>query len=303
MRRAVLIVNPSAGRARLLAAQMPAIFALLAEHGFGAEAVETTADEGSATVLAAEAASNSALVLACGGDGTVHGVVQGLTQTGVAMGIVPVGTANALARNLKLPLDPLAAVTRLMSYEARAVPLGLITTPAATRWFCLMAGCGPAGALVDAMAAGSRLKRRFGRVAYYIHAARLFVTRRCPVFRVEFRGAPGEWQSVNAVALMSCWVPDLGGLFSGVTHRASVMDERLHMQVVRGPAWLSLPLWMLFGARGPWAREIEADELRCAALDERRVYVQADAEPLGMLPLELQVVKDAVVMLMPERAG
>jgi diacylglycerol kinase family enzyme len=303
MRNVVLIVNPAAGRARLLAAQMPAIEALLLKHGYRAEAVETTAHEGSAAALAAEAARDCALVLACGGDGTVHGVVQGLAQTGVALGIVPLGTANALARNLKLPLDPLAAVTRLMSYEARTVPLGLIATPRATRWFCLMAECGPAGALVDAMAAGSRLKRRFGRVAYYLHAARLFLSRRWPVFRAEFRGAAGEWQSADAVAMMACWVPDLGGLFSGVTHRASVMDGRLHMQAVRGPAWLSLPLWLLFGARGPWVREIEADELRCTAIGARKVYVQADAEPLGVLPLELRVVKDALMMLLPERAG
>jgi diacylglycerol kinase family enzyme len=162
-----------------------------------------------------------------------------------------------------------------------------------------MAGCGPAGALVDAMAAGSRLKRRFGRVAYYMHAGRLFLTRRWPAFTVESRNAAGEWRSTVAIAMMACWVPDLGGLFSGVTHRASIMDGSLHIQVVHGPAWLSLPLWMLFGARGPWVREIEADELRCAALDARKVYVQVDAEPMGPLPFELKVVKDAVVMLMP----
>jgi diacylglycerol kinase family enzyme len=286
---------------------MPAVLALLLKHGYEAEATETTAEEGSAAALAAEAAKCSALVLACGGDGTVHGVVQGLAQTGVALGIVPLGTANALARNLKLPLDPLAAVTRLLSYEARAAPLGQITTSGATRWFCLMAGCGPAGALVDAMASGSRLKRRFGRVAYYLHAARLFLTRRWPTFTTEFRSAMGEWQSTDGVAMMACWVPDLGGLFAGVTHKASVMDERLHVQVVRGPGWLSLPVWMLFGARGPWVREIEADRFRCAALcassGAAKVYVQADAEPLGALPFELWVVEDAVVMLMPARAG
>jgi diacylglycerol kinase family enzyme len=299
MKTATLIVNPAAGRARLLSAQLPAIRELLLRHEYRMELVETSAAEGSAGALAATAAKSSELVLACGGDGTVHGVVQGLAQTGVALGIVPIGTANALARNLHLPLDPLAAVARLMLYRPQAVPLGEIRTAGGTKWFCLMAGCGPAGALVQAMAQGSRLKARFGRSAYYAHAARLFLTRRWPAFRVEHRNADGEWESLNAVAIMASWVPDLGGLFSGVTHRASAMDGRLHVQVVRGPAWWSLPAWLLCGGHTAWVKEMEVRELRCLPADERMVYVQADAEPMGALPFSLRVVPDALTLLMP----
>ena len=296
---ATLIVNPAAGRARLLEGQRAAVLALLAEHGYDARIVQTSDANESASELARDAARTSSLVLACGGDGTVHGVVQGLAQTQATLGVVPLGTANALARNLKLPLDPLAAVVRLMSYTARAVPLGEVRGAGATRWFCLMAGCGPAGTLVHTMAQGSKLKARFGRNAYYAHAAGLFLTRRWPAFRVEFRTAPGERASMDAVAMMASWVPDLGGLFSGVTYKASVMDERLHVQIVRGPAWLSLPAWMLFGGRHPWVQEVEVEELRCVPLDERAVYVQADAEPMGRLPITMRVVPAALSLLMP----
>ncbi len=307
-RKAVLIVNPAAGRVWALRTALPTMIAMLHEHGYEVEVVETTPvpHVGDAAWHAFAASGSSLdLTIACGGDGTVHSVVQTLAslKSQVPLGVIPTGTANALARNLGLSMDPVAALEKLLNYEPRRIPLGHVTTGLQARWFCLMAGCGPAGALVEAMAAGSRLKRRFGRVAYYIHAARLFVTRCFPAFRMEFRNAAGVWQSTHAVAMMACWVPDLGGLFSGVTHKASVMDERLHVQVVGGPAWLSLPLWMLFGARGPWVWEMEPDELRCLALDERKVYVQADAEPLGALPFELRVVKDAVVMLLPKRAG
>ena len=300
MKRATLVVNPAAGRAPLLRSQMPAIEALLREHGYVAEVFETTSEPDSAARLAHAAVERgSDLVIACGGDGTVHGVVQGLAQTSIALGVLPLGTANALARNLKLPMDLTAALRRLMSYTPRGVPLGQIVTDAATRWFCLMAGCGPAGTLVHAMAQGSRLKARFGRSAYYAHAARLFLTRRWPAFRVEHRAEDGEWQSVDAVAMMASWVPDLGGLFSGVTHKASVMDGRLHVQMVGGPAWLSLPAWLLLGGHTVWVKEVEAQELRCIPLDERPVYVQADAEPMGALPFTLRVVPDALTLLMP----
>src|ERR1019366_1082219 len=114
MRLATLIVNPVATKASLLEAQMPAIRALLEHHGYGVSVVKTTSAKGFARDLAA-AVEPSALVLACGGDGTVHGVVQGLAGTEATLGIVPLGTANALARNLGLPLDPLAAIARLMT--------------------------------------------------------------------------------------------------------------------------------------------------------------------------------------------
>ncbi len=299
MRTATLIVNPAAGRVALLKAQMAPIAALLAQHGYAADFVETSAAAGSGEALARKAAQHAALVLACGGDGTVHAVVQGLAQTGVPLGIVPLGTANALARNLKLPLHPLAAIARLMSYTARPVPLGQVRAAGQTRWFCLMAGCGPAGALVHTMAQGSKLKARFGRAAYYAHAARLFLTRRWPVFQVEYGTSAGECRSMYAVAIMASWVPDLGGLFSGVTFRPSAMNQHLHVQIVRGPAWLSLPAWMLLGGRAPWVQQARIEELTCMPLDHRAVYVQADAEPIGSLPFQLRVVPAALQLLMP----
>ncbi len=305
MKRATLIVNPAAGRAALLQAALPRMIAILREHGYEAEVVETTPvpdlKDASWHAFAANQ-SGSSLILACGGDGTVHSAVQALAweKSEVPLGVIPTGTANALARNLGLPLDPVAALEMLMICKPRRIPLGQVTTATHVRWFCLMAGCGPAGALVHAMAEGSRLKARFGRSAYYAHAARLFVSRRWPAFRVEYRSEAGEWKSTEAVAMMASWVPDLGGLFSGVTYKPSVMDAGLHVQLVRGPAWLSLPAWMLFGGKTPWVDELTVEEMRCVPMPGKAVYVQADAEPMGALPITVRVVRDALSLLRPD---
>ena len=302
MQLATLIVNPSAAKARVLAAQMPAIRLLLANHGYGVSVVETTAAEGSAHDLAAAAAGESALVLACGGDGTVHGVVQGLAGTETVLGIVPLGTANALARNLGLPLDPLAALERLMTYTARRLPLGEITAGGRTQLFAVMAGCGPDGVLVDelALAGGARLKARFGRLAYYGHAARLFATRRWPEFQVRFREPNADtWSSAKAVAVMVSRVPDLGGVFSGTTPLARMTESQLHMQVLSGPAWISMPAWMVcgrLGLRNRWLSTVDVAEVQC---EGEGVYAQADGEPVGRLPISLRVVENALSMLMP----
>ena len=281
---------------------MPTIGALLVKHGYAVAVVETTAAEGSSCDLAAAAARESALVLACGGDGTVHGVVQGLAGTETVLGIVPLGTANALARNLGLPLDPLAAVERLMVYTARRLPLGEITVGGRKQLFAVMAGCGPDGVLVDELAreGGIRLKARFGRLAYYGHAARLFATRRWPEFQVRFREPNSDvWSSAKAAAVMVSRIPDLGGVFSGTTPRASLTDARLHVQVLRGPAWISMPAWMVcgrLGLRNRWLRTVDAAEVECEGAG---VYAQADGEPVGRLPISLRIVENALSMLMP----
>ena len=304
MRTVTLVVNPAAGRAGLLRRQMPAMAALLKARGYDAAFVETTAEDGSAAPIARQAAVDSDIVIACGGDGTVHGVLQGVAQTDAALGVLPLGTANALARNLGLPLDPLRALEQLLSYTPRRIPLGRIETGTHSRWFGAMAGCGPDGALVHSLsqAGAASLKRRFGRSAYYGHAARLFFTRRWPVFRVE---VPETGQSMEAIALMASRVPDLGGVFSGVTRQASMTDPRLHLQVVRAPAWLSLPAWMACGRTGrpnPWVTTIQTSEVRCVPIGDKPVYAQADAEPLGTLPMTLRVVPAALSLLMPPAA-
>ena len=302
MRLATLIVNPAAAKAAALQAQMPAIRTLLEKHGYGLSVVKTTAAEGSARDLAAAVARESALVLACGGDGTVHGVVQGLAGTQTALGIVPLGTANALARNLGLPLDPVAAIERLMTYTARRLPLGEITAGGRKQLFTVMAGCGPDGVLAHELAreGGVRLKARFGRLAYYGHAARLFATRRWPEFQVRLlEPNGGQWSSAKAVAVMVSRVPDLGGVFSGTTPRASLTDARLHVQVLRGPAWISMPAWMVCGRLGlpnRWLRTVDVAEVEC---EGEGVYAQADGEPLGLLPISFRVVENALSLLMP----
>ena len=51
-------------------------------------------------------------VIACGGDGTAHDVLQGMVGSDAALGIIPLGTANALAHDLRLPLSPAGAAQR-----------------------------------------------------------------------------------------------------------------------------------------------------------------------------------------------
>ena len=65
-------------------------------------------------------------VVACGGDGTVHEILQSLVGTEVALGVIPLGTANALAADLSLIAPPAEAARMLLQSSSVRIPVGRI---------------------------------------------------------------------------------------------------------------------------------------------------------------------------------
>jgi diacylglycerol kinase (ATP) len=72
------------------------------------------------------ASSGTALVVAAGGDGTVHAIANGLAGSATALGFVPLGTANDLACELGVPRDVVSAATRILEGRSRRVDLGVV---------------------------------------------------------------------------------------------------------------------------------------------------------------------------------
>ena len=304
MQRVGLIVNPRAGRVARTRSRVDGLTPILRGRGFDFEVYETTADPDSARDLAAHAAKTCETVIACGGDGTVHGVVQGIAGGGAVLGVLPFGTANALARTLGLPTDPVQALERLLGYRARSIPLGFAESPYGSRWFTVMAGAGPDGTLVHEMSPVA--KGAMGRGAYYAEAARLFLTRRFPGFQVEYLPVGSTaWESLPAVAMMASRVPDLGGLFSGLTAGSRLHDPYLVVQVLAAPAHLAFPAWLAFGRCGldrtnPWLKTLKVDQVRCVKLPSPgEIHTQVDGEAMGVLPMAIRVVPGALRLLMP----
>lgn len=99
-------------------------------------------------------------VLAFGGDGTINEVVQGLAETDLALGILPGGTTNVMARSLGIPSDPVEATAfvaaRLRSGTRRRINLGRINE----RYFVFSAGMGLDGEVVRRVEADPERKRR-----------------------------------------------------------------------------------------------------------------------------------------------
>ncbi|MCM0079996.1 diacylglycerol kinase family lipid kinase [Geomonas sp. Red32] len=110
------------------------------------------------------------LIVVAGGDGTVNGVLNGLTAKAATLAVVPMGTSNVLARELKIATAE-DAVARIVRGDTRPVSVGEISCGGETKRFLLMAGVGVDGAVVE----GVRLaeKRRFGKGAYALSAFRV----------------------------------------------------------------------------------------------------------------------------------
>jgi diacylglycerol kinase family enzyme len=303
VRNAALIVNPVSGRASLLRRRLPAIEAEFRKRKLRLQILYTTPEADSAAKLAQSVVGQAAMIIACGGDGTVHGVLQAIVHTQTALGVLPLGTANALARHLKVPLDPLCAVDCLLKASPTRVAVGSVASLTSSRFFLVMAGCGPDGALVRSLSgdAALRAKRRFGRASYYAQAGRLFLTRGWPGFQLEYRTGD-QWHTTAACAVLASRLPDLGGLFHGLTRRADFHAPTLHLQIIRPPAHLALAAWFTLsrmGVRHPLHRSVDVDEFRCTAGAGNPTYAQADAELLGPLPLSARVLPGALTLLVP----
>ncbi len=130
-------------------------------------------------------------VVACGGDGTVHEVVQSLVGTDVALGVIPLGTANALASNLGLLGSPVKVARALLNSIPVRVPVGRIyfrdsAGKEDSRYFIVAAGVGADALLMSRMDAG--LKRRLGYVLYLMEAFRIWATDPFPLFEARLPG-------------------------------------------------------------------------------------------------------------------
>ncbi len=307
MSRAALLFNPNAGRgghSRVAALERAAN--VLRDKGIDAEIVATLGPGTAAVQAAGAVASGVQLVFACGGDGTLHEVVQGLAHhPSATVGVIPLGSANALARHLRLSFDAAEAMRQQLGFEPRLIPLGRVTcdTPGGQRshYFVVMAGAGPDGMLVYRMLAKG--KRRLGRAMYYMRAARLFMSERFAGFHVNAEFADGTSLEREAVSAMAIRVGDLGGLFSPLIRGASPADETLQLTLTQPPHQFTLPAWFATSWTrthrwNPYTKHLSVASFACSAAGHR-IHVQADGEWIGTTPMQVDLIPNALRLLMP----
>lgn len=125
MRQIIFVVNPRAGTERNKQLQA-AIDTVLRKEACNYE-IQYTEYAGHGELLAQLAAKNGAdVVVAVGGDGSVNDVLRGLRGSGVAMGIVPMGSGNGLARTLHIPINIVAALAVIEAGIVQHIDIGQV---------------------------------------------------------------------------------------------------------------------------------------------------------------------------------
>jgi len=192
-RRALFVVNPALPRTGTDFGKR--LLELAGELGWEAMVLETRAGLNVEAIGAALARRDFHLVLAAGGDGTVAEVMAAAHQRGLPMGIVPLGTANIVARELKLPAGWRAATRRALERfpHTRAVDLARVNDG----YSALAAGIGFDATVMRYTPA--RLKYWLGRAAYFLAGA--WWLPRAPMFECTIR-VDGEEVQMTAVVVL-----------------------------------------------------------------------------------------------------
>jgi diacylglycerol kinase (ATP) len=315
MRKAIILHNPLSGRLRSRRqAEVDAALAILRSEG--AEVTdEPTRAAGSAAEQVKEAIANGCdTIFACGGDGTVHGVLQGLVGTEAALGVLPLGTANALAHDLNLPLTAEGAARAALTSERRRIAVGKLVYRDwkgndKSCYFTVAAGIGVDAHLFYKLNATAKL--HLGMGAYYARATQLWLTHKMENFGVRI-SENGHARQAEVSQVLAVRIRYFGGMLRELAPGASLERNDLRLVLFRTRSRLAYLHYIfrgLFGARWhvPGIELVHSDKVACQSPvaepgQKSRIYVEADGELLGTLPAEMTVLPDALTILWPKNA-
>jgi diacylglycerol kinase (ATP) len=313
MRRVALIYNPASGqRPRRRAALIADVCAVLRGAGVEVELIATQ------SVASAGAQAQQAIregcdtILACGGDGTVHDVLQGMVGGTAVLGVIPMGTANALAADLGLPASPVKAVKMLLTATPARVSVGQIfyrdnQGGASSRYFIVAAGIGADALFFSRL--DSRRKQRLGYLLYLVEAFRMWAIHNFPVFAASFTEAGSDAPRLHEVSqLLAVRVSDFGGLVRNLVPGASIRNGHLSVIAFKTRSRLRYLRFMLavIFRRHSYSSFIELVDcvtLECSDLPGAAApsFVEADGDLLGTLPARIEVVPHALTLLIPAK--
>jgi diacylglycerol kinase family enzyme len=316
MQKATILFNPNSGPRRR-DTELDRAIGIIQSAGVRTELTVCHSSQ-EATIHARFAvASGSDTVFACGGDGTIHDVIQELAGTQVALAILPFGTANALAHDLGIPLRPSAAASVAVNGRVRRIPLGRIeyhdfNDKPAHRYFTVAAGIGVDAHLFYKL--NRDLMKKGGMAAYYLKAWNLWATHRMRRFEVEYANGSGMKTRAALTELLAVRIRFFGNILRELVPGAHLDCPDLRAVMCRTDsrtAYLRYITGALLGRR--WNVDgidlVSCSEIVCklpepTAVDtdgkkKDRVYVEADGELLGRLPARMTMVADALSLVVP----
>mgnify|MGYP000168033571 CR=1 FL=1 len=294
MAHALLVINSAAGRASGLKKPVDYLYAHLSSIGeLDAEVFDSIEELGRAARQAAGAGFD--IVIAAGGDGTINEVVNSTACSSVTVGIIPLGTANVIARELDIPIGDIpAACSIVVSGGSRRIDLGR----ASGRWFAAMAGFGFDAAVVHSV--DRRTKRAIGVGAYAAAVAKELAKLKPACYSLDLDGSLIETEaSVVLAANSACYAYGVK-----VAADAEIDDGLLDIVVfekskLNRVGFLCQSALVLMGVR---AADFGVKTFRVKELEVRsspNVLMQLDGDEWGSTPAKVEVVPRALTVKVP----
>jgi len=301
----VVIANPRAGRGQVEAA-LPQVERVLRDEGLGYRIVRTT-HPGHATEATRQALlAGERYLVAVGGDGTVHEVVNGMLQDGrplvpdAVLGVVAAGSGCDFVRSFGLPGDAVQAARHLAGDGVRSIDVGTVTCAVTsagggattTRYFVNIAEVGLGGAVVARAARFKGVGRFLGGARYACGFWLTLPRFRPAAVRLDADGHAFGWRAFNVV-VANCRFYG-GGM--QISPKSDPGDCLLDVLVMTGPksdSFTTLPK-VYRGTHLPHRNiaELRAGQVHVDA--DRPFPVEADGEVLGTTPASFGIIPSGV---------
>jgi YegS/Rv2252/BmrU family lipid kinase len=294
----VLIANPRAGRGRVDKA-LPRVERVLNDENLSYRVVRTT-HPGHATEAARQALlGGERYLVAVGGDGTVHEVVNGMIDDGrplapdAVLGVVAAGSGCDFMRSFGLPGDAEQAAHHLVGDHLRPIDVGTVTcADGQTRYFVNIAEAGLGGAVVARAAGLRRIGQLLGGARYAVGFWLTLPGFRPASVRLDADGQPHAWRAFNVV-VANCRFYG-GGMH--ISPKSDPCDQSLDVLVMTGPksdSFTTLPK-VYQGMHLPHRNIAELRAGRLHVESDAPFPVEADGELLGTTPASFGIISSCV---------
>jgi diacylglycerol kinase family enzyme len=302
MTRALLIANPVAARTDPGAVR--AVLDTLRRGGWQVDSLATHAPEDARRF--AEEAQTAAIdvLVSYGGDGTAMQIAAAIVGTGIPIGLVPGGTGNLLAGNLRLPRRPDAAARAILRGRPRPIDLGAVERPGGTRYFAVACGAGFDAELMAGTAAAAKQRWKMG--AYVARAITTLPDVRSVVHRVTVDGAA---HVVEAAMVLVANCGELIPPFLRLGRGVHPDDGWLDVIAVRADGVIGSVAAFVDVLRGVEAGAPRVWSARCRVADIAVTEgpprpVQLDGDAAGETPVAMRLLPHALrVLVPPDRAA
>jgi len=284
------IVNPVAGSGRS-EENFALVETLLKEKGVPYEVLRTKAPLEATELAKAALEKGAKRIVAVGGDGTVNEVATALCGTEAAMGILPFGTGNDLARSLSIPSEPRAALASLLGGKVRRMDVG----KANERIFVNVAGL---GFDVRVLLAMDKYKKRFrGMLPYLLGVMDVLIHLKPVKARIEADCEEGPRHYD-----LDCTIVSVGNgrYFAGgmkVLPQAELFDGCFDVGIIEKVSPLRLLRLLPLFVKGrhlhfPIVKYFRARRIRVFCEGEQQI--QVDGEVCSSTPVEFSILPGAI---------